>query len=237
MNHAAPSSPRFWMPLLTAINLGACDEWPRHANVSRQGSDAVPAGTDAADLTQIEWANLGQESEPNDAPQTAIDMNVGHGWRMNGVLDGTGWNSDENPPPLNDCTSISAFPPTQPGRYSADVDWLTLSTDEDATLCVGIGLDNPDISFDFTVYLIDDCGQPSRVFVDANTDAALGLNRTGGRVQHGLQIQAGSTIGLALAGYQPESLNTTVRWTMDGALVALIPGSGDDLCPRDLGAM
>jgi hypothetical protein len=221
--------------LIWSIGIGACDAWPRHAHLPKSDDGTLAAGSPPAAAIEVEWSDLGSELEPNDGPDFGQVFGIGEGWILEGEMTGTGWDPDLIATGSSECGASIAFPPAQPGAYVGDVDWFAFTTEADATVCIRLTLDDPDISFDFPLYLLNECAEPSDAFVDADSGAPLGVGSGGGSAVHVLHVPGGSAIGMALAGYWPDDLSTTAQWRIEGAVVPLVAGAGDDLCPDPQG--
>ena len=129
---------------------------------------------------------------------------------------------------FSDCGDPLAFPPDGPGDYTGDVDWLAVEVQDAATLCATVDLDDQELSFDLTVYVLDTCNSPVEVFVDA--DGPIGVERTGGHWSSQVVVPAGHRVGIALGSYWPDDPQLRTDWTMS---VALVPPLVDiDLCPE-----
>jgi len=222
-----------WL-LSTTAWIGACDEWPRHANLPDGSDKTIAAGEEPDAAIQINWTERTEE-EPNDVPVVAHSFRSSDGWRLTGELSGVGWDPTDVEDIQGDCGEPLAFPPTQPGAYIGDIDWFAFSVEEDATLCMGIGLDDADMAFDWSVYSLNECGEPAEVFIAPSTGEPVGLAQSGGHAEHVLHVRGGSTIGLALAAYWPDDLQRTTQWFMEGTLVPLVADAEAAFCPTDLG--
>ncbi len=214
------------IPILLTLLTG-CGEWPRHAHLPDGDSEAISTGDNPATGVQIDWTALQLESEPNDLPGRPEMVGLGEGLQIEGELSGSGWDPNAEPARWSDCGGPLAFPPAHPGDYSADVDWVTVETSEAGTLCASVTLEDRDLSFDLTVYVLDACREPIEIFVDDS--GPLGVERTGGRWSVAVTVPEGLQIGIALASYRPEDPDTKVPWRLTTALVP--PLTDVDLCP------
>jgi len=209
------------------MSLIGCGDWPRHANLPSENSNAIPTEGNPAEAIEIDWTELGEEYEPNDAPGEPVSLAIGDGVSMNGTLSGIGWDPSAPKTPPSDCGESVAFPPSLSGNYLGDVDWLAIVTDEAATLCATVHLEDDDVSFDLTMYVLDECGEPVEIFID--DERPIGVERTGGRWSGSVVVPKNSRVGLALGSYWPDDLQAEIPWDLS---VSLVPPLTDILlCP------
>ena len=200
-------TPRNLILTLAFLSAG-CSGWPRHSHMPSGESDAISTDDDPAKAIQIDWIESSEESEPNNQPGRPMAMALGEGMEIEGV-------------PL-------AFPPDSPGDYSSDVDWVVVETLDAATLCASVKIEDKDLSFDLTLYVLDDCGEPTEIFV--RDGEPIGVERTGGRWSGAVTVPANIQVGIALASYSPNNADAEVPWQMVTALVP--PLTNIDLCPE-----
>ncbi len=155
-------------------------------------------------------------------------MGMGEGIQISGTLIGSGWDPSASPDRISDCGDSLAFPPDSPGTYTGDVEWLVVETLDSATLCAAVSLEDTSLSFDLTMYVLDECGGPVEVFVDE--DGPIGIARTGGKWSGQIVVPSGAQIGIALGSYAPDDLDLSTNWTITAALVP--PLTDIDLCPE-----
>lgn len=214
------------IPLLLLSGLG-CGQWPVHANLPTHDGAAISTSAEPSTGIQIDWQLESEETDSSEVPGPATSLNLGDGIQQAGTLDGSGWDPRASPEQWSDCGDPLAFPPDSPGSYTADVDWVTVLIEDDATLCTAVTLDDRSVSFDLTTYVIDDCGAPVEVFVDE--DGPIGVARTGGRWSSQIIVAAGTQVGVALGAYHPDDPELRTDYKITVALVP--PRTGLNLCP------
>ena len=220
-------TPRKLILALTFLSAG-CSGWPRHAHMPSSESDAISTDDDPAKAIQIDWIESSEESEPNNQPGRPMAMALGEGMEIEGVLMGLGWTVGAVPDQWSECGDPLAFPPDSPGDYSSDVDWVVVETLDAATLCASVKIEDKDLSFDLTLYVLDDCGEPTEIFV--RDGGPIGVGRTGGRWSGAVTVPANIQVGIALASYSPNNADAEVPWQLVTALVP--PLTNIDLCPE-----
>jgi hypothetical protein len=210
-----------------SIGLAACQDWPLYSNLPNHKSDAIRASDDPADGWEVDWTSLRHETEPNDMPGTPIELSIGQGLTQDGALSGSGWDLGIEAEASSSCGAPLAFPPDSPGGYTEDVDWLAIQTEEASTLCASVKLGSSEVSFDLTMYSLDDCGEPVEIFVIDG--APVGIERTGGQWSGQVTVRAGEQVGIALGSYNPNDPDLEIAWTI--ALSLVPPTASEVLCP------
>ena len=151
---------------------------------------------------------------------------------MNGVLTGLGWDSDVAVDRNSECGDILAFPPDSPGNYTGDVDWIGLTPSDDGVLCMEIETDEVDARMDAILYTLDDCDEPTALFVNPDTETPLGLDHQAGLFSWAISVKGGQRLGLGVAGFWPDEAETEIVWEVRLALVPGVSGTADALCPE-----
>jgi hypothetical protein len=214
------------IPLLLLSGLG-CGQWPLHANLPTHDGGFISTRADPSSGIQIDWQLKREGPESSDVPGPPTSLSLGDGIQQTGTLDGSGWDLGISPAQWSDCGDPLAFPPDSPGGYTADVDWVTILTEDDVTLCTSVSLSDRSVSFDLTTYVLDGCGSPVEIFVDQ--DGPIGVARTGGRWSSQVIVPAGTQVGIALGAYHPDDPELRTDYTIS---VALVPPRTDlRLCP------
>jgi len=214
-------------PLLLLSGLG-CGQWPLHANLPTHDGAPISTSADPSSGIQIDWQVEQEAPESGDLPGLAMSLSLGDGIHQSGTLDGSGWDPGISPPQWSDCGDPLAFPPDSPGGYTADVDWVTILVEDDATLCTSVNLSDRSLSFDLTTYVLDECSSPVEVFVDQS--GPIGVARTGGRWSSQVIVPAGTQVGVALGAYHPDDPELRADYTIS---LALVPANSDlSLCPE-----
>lgn len=214
-------------PILMLVFPLGCGNWPRHAHLPSGESKAISTQESPSTGLEIDWIEAEEAVEPNDSPGDVTRLALSEGIVVTGELLGTGWDPGLQPERLSDCGEPLAFPPDGPGNYTGDVDWITVDSADAATLCAAVTLDNQDISFDLTMYVLDACDQPVEIFID--DDGPIGIERTGGQWDSQVIIPQGTRVGIALSSYWPDDPDLVTPWTISVAMAA--PVSGVDICP------
>ena len=211
-----------------------CEDWPRHKNVPSINTTAIDAGALPTNGVSVTWSEGIEEVEPNDLPAEASPINKGEGWSIEGVLSGTGWDADATSQQKSSCGDTLAFPPAAPGNYTADVDWVTISPTEDGILCMSLSTSYGGARLDAALYRLDDCGEPTQVFVHQDTSAPIGLDLPSARSHWAIPVDDQTDLGIGFAGFWPDDEGLEINWTMEVALVPSAMGAGDQLCPEAL---
>ncbi|MGB0639492.1 MAG: hypothetical protein ACPGTU_09170 [Myxococcota bacterium] len=227
--------PRFIHSLiLVPCMVIGCDDWPRHKNVPSINTSAIDAGALPTDGVSVTWDETIEEVEPNDSPMEASLISKGEGWSIEGTLSGTGWDATASAKQQSSCGEPLAFPPAAPGNYTADVDWITISPTETGILCMSLSTSYGGARLDTALYRLDDCGEPTQVFVHQDTAAPIGLDVPSAHSQWAIPVDNQTDLGIGIAGFWPDDGELEIDWTVEVALVPSAMGAGDQLCPEAL---
>ncbi len=227
-----PAPTAIALALLMASTIAGCDGWPRYANKPSIDENALKPGADPSDNLAINWSDPQSESEPNDQPNDALEIGIKDGKHLNGVLSGLGWDSEKMTERISECGDTLAFPPDTPGGYTGDIDWIPLQTIDDGVLCMQLETDEIDARLDAVLYTMDDCGEPTALFVHPETGVPLGSNQKAGSINWAISVESDQTIGIAIAGFWPDDIDIELDWDLSIALVPAVSGSADILCPE-----
>ena len=202
-----------------------CSDWPLYQQLDPWTETGVPVGTDPRLGIDIDWSDLGEETEPNDEVGSPMSISIGEGWIINGSLEGIGWDPSAatTTSTNSDCGDPLWFPPTEAGNYTGDVDWINTLPTTEGTLCAFVRLRNPNgdpINFDFLVYALNSCAEPSIPFTDPLTDEQpLGFSTYGTVTEWQVPATGNRAIALALSAYNvPEPIPAELPWTIAVAL-------------------
>jgi len=204
--------------------LMGCTNWPLHQQQDLWLETGVPVGTDPRLGVEVNWTDLGEETEPNDEVGSPMPIAVGEGWIITGTLQGSGWDPSAGPTISSneDCGDPLWFPPTEGGNYTGDVDWLTSLPSTEGTLCAFVQVRNPNgtpINFDFLVYALNSCAEPSIPFTDPESDEPIGFSTYGSVAEWQVPATGNRAIALALAAYHVlEPVPAELPWSIAIAL-------------------
>ena len=212
--------------------IAGCEEWPRYKNKTAIDGEALEPGTDPASGVALEWTSSREEDEPNDAPNDGPALSVGDGLLISGSLDGLGWNPDASADRVSECGNSLAFPPSTPGDYTGDVDWITISPSEPAMLCLDLLTEHPEARLDAALYTLDECGEAVGVFVHPNTNDPIGTNVAASHVRWAVAVDESVKLAIGLAGFWPDDDALIIDWTAAVSLVPSVAGAADALCPE-----
>ena len=211
----------------------ACDEWPRYQHKTAIDSDALSPEQSPQDGLNIKWTEYETNDQDDDRPSDPLPLKVGEGIIATGSLSGLGWSPDEMPDRLSECGETRAFPPAAPGNYIGDVDWLTVTTTENGTLCMKMGTDIENARLDVPLYVLDECDEPISVFVHPDSETPIGLNVDSSKAQWAIPVTANTTLGVALAGFFPDDNELEAAWWLNLSLTPSVEGAGASLCPEE----
>jgi hypothetical protein len=111
------------------------------------------------------------------------------------------------------------------------VDWISLKPAENGILCMDLATLSEEARLDAALYVLDECGEPVRVFVHADTAAPIGINEPAAHVRWAIPVDDSTPLGIGIAGFWPDDPALEIEWDMELALVPSALGAGDQLCP------
>ena len=212
--------------------LSGCDEWPRYKNKPSIDAEALEPGTDPASGVTMDWITFREDAEPNNAPTEGSQMNVGDGLVVSGSLEGLGWDPGSPAERLSECGGSLAFPPSTPGDYTGDVDWIAIDPNENGLLCLTMMTEHPTARIDVSLYVLDECGEAVGVFVHPNSTEPIGANLPAAHTGWAVAVDDTLSLAIGIAGFWPDDQDLTLEWTAAVSMVPSVAGSADALCPE-----
>jgi len=230
------------MPLL--LGLAACTDWPTWRHIEPP-ADAVPAGTDPADVLseRVDWQAEVDEREPNDTPALGVSIGRGQGVQVRGQLSSGGWDPERpvDRSPAEDCDRPRFFPlpadPANPaastlGDYSGDVDWVAVEPLRDGVLCARVDLAAGSADFDLLLLTLDRCAVPVALpggvpFPYPSSVPGYAISDVGALWQ--AEVPAAEPLAIALAAWGP--LDAPTDWTLTLTLEPPSTDGGPVVCP------
>ena len=209
----------------------SCADWPRYKNKPSTNAAALDPGQAPSDGLSVTWSDTMTEEEPNNEPPAGNPIEVGEGWNIEGTLNGLGWDSNVTVNRASECGEARAFPPAAPGNYTGDVDWLSLNPSEPGILCMDLLSEHETARLDVALYVLDDCGEPTGVFVYPGTDSPVGTDVAAAHTRWAIPVDDSASLAVGVAGFWPDSPELELDWDMTLALVPSFEGASDSLCP------
>ena len=222
-----------WIAATSICSFTACDEWPRYQHKTGINNEALSPEQPPQDGLNIDWKEHESLEENNNLPGDPVSLNVGEGILVSGSLSGLGWSPNETPDRLSDCGETRAFPPAAPGNYIGDVDWITVTPEENGTLCMKMGTDIDSARLDVPLYVLDECNEPISVFVHPDSETPIGLNVASSKAQWAIPVSADLTLGVGIAGFFPDDDDLQTEWWLNLSLAPSVEGAGNSLCPEE----
>ncbi len=227
---------RFFTIFGLAACVFGCADWPLYQNMPSTNAKTIGPNEDPRSGLTVDWSETSEEQEPNDLPAEAMDIQVGDGLIVEGTLSGLGWNPDASVPRVSPCGDALAFPPSAPGTYTGDVDWITLNPTELGLLCFQLDAQDDVLDheprIDAVLYELDDCLEPVSVFVHPADQQPIGADQPAGKTRWAITVQANTPVGIGIAGFWPDDVNLDWTWSAHLSMVPAVDGAGDTLCPE-----
>ncbi len=209
-----------------------CADWPRYQQETSVNNTALAPDQQPRDGISIDWFEIETNEEINDTLDDPRSLQMGEGFIIEGTLSGLGWSPDEDPDRISECGETRAFPPASPGNYTGDVDWFGVVPGDSSTLCMNLTTDVDSARLDVPLYLLDDCNEPTSVFVQNDTETPIGTDVNSAQIQWAIPVTADAPLAIGLAGFYPDDNELSVDWVMHLALVPSVENAGSALCPE-----
>lgn len=227
--------------VLAALLVSAmgCDGWPRYANKPSTDENALPPDAPPSSGIQVTWSAPTLEEENGSEPGEAVELALLEGIVHTGELSGMGWDVDASVKRVSACDNALAFPPDAPGTYTGDVDWVTVEIVETGVLCLSLLTDaegsdeiGGSARIDAVLYSLDDCNEPTALFVEDGTSSPIGADLPVGTVEWAIGVEAGTVAAVGIAGFWPDDETLTLPWDAHLSLVPGIAAAPSALCPE-----
>ncbi len=223
-----------------SLAMSGCADWPRYDHKPSVSSDALSPGDSPKDGVKIAWNDPDLEDDSSGLDMESVGLQLMEGHVGVGILDGIGWDAGGVPDRISACDNPLAFPPDAPGTYIGDVDWIRITPEETGVLCLDLKASSSPESeedvetarLDAVLYTLDDCGEPTSIFVHDGTADPIGADLPMGRVGWAIGVEAQSDLAIGLAGFWPDSDAIRVSWTASISLVPGIASAPGALCPE-----
>ena len=209
-----------------------CAEWPRYQHETSVNNTALSPNQQPRQGVSIEWSNVDLTEEEFDTLGDPNPLKMGEGLVFGGTLLGLGWSPESDPDRISECGDTRAFPPAAPGNYTGDVDWVSFIAEQKATLCMTLTTDIDSARLDVPLYQLDDCNEPTSVFVESDSETPIGTDVNSARNQWSVPVNADTPLAIGLAGFYPDDDELSVSWNMYLSVVPSVENAGAALCPE-----
>jgi len=96
-----------------------------------------------------------------------------------------------------------------------------------------MGTDIETARIDAPLYVLDDCNEPTSVFVHPDSETPIGLNVASAEAQWAIPVSSGPVLAIGIAGFFPDDVSLDAEWWINLSLAPSVDGAGASLCPEE----